>query len=100
KVVTGKENIQCRLAARPKITAPGRNSQISPMVRFSDTASDRATLLEVVAQDRAGLLFDLSQVISESGCNIEVILVNTEAHKAFDVFYLTASGDKLTPSHQ
>src|SRR5690606_41685882 len=46
KVVTGKENIQSRLAARPKITAPGRNSHISPMVRFSDTASDRATLLE------------------------------------------------------
>lgn len=100
KVVAGKENIQSRLAARPKVVAPSRNSQISPMVRFSDTASDRATLLEVVAQDRAGLLFDLAQVISESGCNIEVILVNTEAHKAFDVFYLTASGDKLTPSHQ
>jgi [protein-PII] uridylyltransferase len=46
----------------------------------------------VVAQDRPGLLYDLARAISEAGCNIEVVLVNTEAHKALDAFYLTHSG--------
>ena len=32
-----------------------------------------------------------------SGGNIEVVLIDTQAHKAIDVFYVTAAGKKLTP---
>jgi [protein-PII] uridylyltransferase len=50
-----------------------------------------------VAEDRPGLLYDLASAISSSGANIEVVLVDTEAHKAIDVFYVTAGGKKLEP---
>ena len=30
-----------------------------------------------------------------SGGNIEVVLIDTEAHKALDVFYVTSKGGKL-----
>jgi [protein-PII] uridylyltransferase len=33
--------------------------------------------------------------MSRAGCNIEVVLIDTEAHKAIDVFYVTAGGRKL-----
>ena len=36
-----------------------------------------------------------ARAISESGCNIEVVLIDTEAHKALDVFYVTHCGHKL-----
>ena len=49
----------------------------------------------MVAQDRPGLLYDLASAISSAGCNIEVVLIDTEAHKALDVFYVTAGGKKL-----
>ena len=32
-----------------------------------------------------------------AGCNIEVVLIDTEAHKALDVFYVTHQGHKLEP---
>jgi [protein-PII] uridylyltransferase len=54
--------------------------------------------VEVTTQDRPGLLYDLASAISEAGCSIEVVLVDTEAHKALDVFYLTANGRKLEPA--
>jgi [protein-PII] uridylyltransferase len=40
------------------------------------------------------LLYDLASAISSQGCNIEVVLIDTEAHKAIDVFYVTAEGQK------
>ena len=55
---------------------------------------------EIVARDRPGLLYDLAGQISAAGCNIEVVLIDTEAHKALDVFYVTFQGKKLPPQLQ
>ena len=49
-----------------------------------------------MTQDRPGLLCDIASVISGSGSNIEVVLVDTEAKKAIDVFYVTRAGAKLS----
>jgi [protein-PII] uridylyltransferase len=49
-----------------------------------------------VAADRPGLLYDLASAISAQGGNIEVVLTDTTAHQAIDVFYVTAGGRKLT----
>jgi [protein-PII] uridylyltransferase len=92
RVVRGEESVAKRLKGRPATQPPSRRVQVPPSIRFDTAASSRATLLEVVAQDRPGLLYDLARAISEAGCNIEVVLVNTEAHKALDAFYLTHSG--------
>ena len=68
---------------------------ITPLVRFNNDASDLATLIEFVGQDRPGLLYDLTSAISNAGCNIELVMIDTEAHKALDVFYVTRHGTKL-----
>jgi [protein-PII] uridylyltransferase len=82
------------LQNRPKPAPPSRNAQVPSTVSFNPEASDSATLIEIVAHDRPGLLYDLAAAISAEGCNIEVVLIDTEAHKAIDVFYVTAGGRK------
>jgi [protein-PII] uridylyltransferase len=94
RVVLGRVDVRQLLQNRPKPAPPSRNSQVQPTVSFNPEASDSATLIEIVAQDRPGLLYDLAAAISAEGCNIEVVLIDTEAHKAIDVFYVTAGGRK------
>ncbi len=97
RVTLGKLKVGQLLKTRPAPPPPTQRSRIEPAVSFNHSASETATLIEIVAEDRPGLLHDLTRAISEAGCNIEVVLVDTEAHKAIDVFYVTLNGRKLTP---
>jgi [protein-PII] uridylyltransferase len=73
---------------------------VQPRVHFDANACDSATLIEIIAEDRPGLLYDLSSAISTAGCNIDVVLIDTEGHKAIDVFYVATNGLKLSSNTQ
>ncbi len=91
--VEGRRQVEHLLRARAN---PKRHpTEEITRVAFDNTASERATLFEITASDRPGLLFDLARSISAKGFNIEVVLIDTEGRKAIDVFYVTDGGRPL-----
>jgi [protein-PII] uridylyltransferase len=94
RVVLGKDDVRRLLKGRkPPSNRP--KAYFTPTVTFDNESSPTATLVEIVAEDRPGLLYDLASTFSSAGCSIDVVLIDTESHKALDVFYVRKDGGKL-----
>ncbi|WP_298137898.1 [protein-PII] uridylyltransferase [Acidiferrobacter sp.] len=66
-----------------------KNFPIATEVRFSSTANGQLTVMEVIAQDRPGLLHQLALALLAGGTRIVNAKVATFGERAEDVFFLT-----------
>jgi [protein-PII] uridylyltransferase len=98
RVALGKTDGQRLLRSRAQAELKKRGAP--PQVHFDSDACETATLVEIVAEDRPGLLYNLATVFSSTACNIDVVLIDTKGHRAIDVFYVAHEGQKLSPELQ
>lgn len=86
--ITGTLPLAERLSAREQAyLRSSRGAQPSEVIWYDDAAAE-ATVVEVRADDRAGLLYWLTSVFDESGIDIISARVETFGADAIDVFYL------------
>ena len=100
EAVSGEINVVDLMETKFKPGAPGPKVKIEPKVQIDNTCSLHSTLVEIIAQDRPGLLYDISSTLAEVGCNIEVAIIDTQGQTATDVFHVTCAGTKLDLPHQ
>jgi [protein-PII] uridylyltransferase len=87
------------MAERARHYAPARRRTAPPTpprVYVDQEASDFATVVEVHADDRVGLLFQITRVLADLGLDVHLAKVSTIGDRVVDAFYVRdASGGKL-----
>lgn len=63
-------------------------------VRVDNNEATDRTIVEVITQDRVGLLFWIAETIFECGLSIDLAKIHTEGARVTDVFYVTTEERK------
>jgi [protein-PII] uridylyltransferase len=101
EVVSGHADVTSLLRGRQQSVLQWHGSaRVAPVVRADNEASERYTILDIVAGNALGLLYRISRVISHHGCDVDLVLISTEGERAIDVFHITKAGAKLTEAEQ
>ena len=99
-VVAGHASVTERLRGREQSLFHRRPQRFSPVVHVDNQLSRRYTILDIVSDDSLGLLYRISRVISQHECEVDLVLIATEGHKAIDVFHITKGGAKLSDAEE
>ncbi|MCW2881132.1 MAG: (Protein-PII) uridylyltransferase [Sphaerisporangium sp.] len=100
-VLAGRLDIEQRLARRTRSVRPARVPVAPPRVSLVDDASQTATVVEVRAHDRPGLLWRIGRAFGECNLDVRAARVETLGAEAVDVFYVVdRSGRPITDPAQ
>ena len=99
-VVAQKSDVTARLRGREQSLFQKKAPRFAPVVRIDNETSGRYTILDIIADNALGLLYRISRVMSQHGCDVDLVLIATEGEKAIDVFHITKAGAKLTGAEQ
>jgi [protein-PII] uridylyltransferase len=77
--------LEKRRFAPPRVEA----FKVAPEVYVNNVLSDAFTVIEVTGRDRTGLLYELTNALSDLSLDIASAHVTTFGEKAVDVFYVT-----------
>ena len=91
KVLSGGQVDLAALIAKQKSVAPIYKSlegeRIPVAIRFDNNTSEARTVIDLEAEDRLGLLYDISQALTELNLDLSLAKISTEKGAAMDSFY-------------
>ncbi len=99
RVLRGEADVDQLVAARRTSPGPFQSTLLPRLpvkVEIDNAASDRATIVEVYAHDRPGLLYDISHKLSALELDIILTKITTEVDQVADIFYVQdKDGNKI-----
>lgn len=70
--------------------------KVSAEVKINNKDSDFYTIIEVTGEDRMGILYGITQALTDHGCDIHFARISTLGNRIVDVFYVQDTwGEKV-----
>ena len=89
------DELRSALTNKSRPPAPGlygrqekRGIAVAPKVEFDNDSSEHYTIIDITAQDRVGLLFEVTKALYELNLDIGSAKIVTEGAKVLDSFYV------------
>lgn len=88
-VITGKVKVETLVRKRkPSILDKKAKPGVRTNVQIDNEVSDFYTVLDIHAQNRIGLLYDITSTLSRLGLYIYIAKISTKGDEAADIFYV------------
>jgi [protein-PII] uridylyltransferase len=92
KALTGSDVDFHGLIAKQKVSRPlyqaYTGERMSTTIQFDNQTSETRTLVEIQTEDRLGLLYEVSQALTELSLDVSGAKISTEKGAAIDSFYV------------
>ncbi len=70
--------------------------KVSGEIKINNDDSDFYTIVEVTGEDRIGILYEITQALTDHGCDIHFARISTLGNRIVDVFYVQDTwGEKI-----
>jgi [protein-PII] uridylyltransferase len=98
EILGGKVFLRDLLCKRKELN--GIKQKVIPKVpgevKINNQDSDFYTIVEVMGEDRLGILYEVSQALTDHGCDIHFARISTLGNRIVDVFYVQDEwGEKI-----
>jgi len=98
EVLSGNDSLKDLLSKRKE--SNGIKQKIIPRVpgevKINNQESDFYTIVEITGEDRLGILYEITQALTDHGCNIHFARISTLGNRIVDVFYVQDEwGEKI-----
>jgi [protein-PII] uridylyltransferase len=86
-LLTAKESNSIHKKVMPRVPAE---------IRVNNQDSDFYTIVEVTGEDRIGILYEITETLTDHGCDIHFARISTLGNRIIDVFYVQDTwGEKI-----
>ena len=97
QAIFGSKDVHKLIKRKSKRRFLSRPKKYETRIEIDNDVSIGETVVDVIAQDRPGLLYDISRTFFELDCSIDRAKITTHIDKVIDVFYIRdATGEKIT----
>lgn len=98
EILSGKVSLKDLLSKRNESNGIKQKviPRVSGEVKINNQDSDFYTIVEVTGEDRLGILYEITQVLTDHGCDIHFARISTLGNRIVDVFYVQDEwGEKI-----
>jgi [protein-PII] uridylyltransferase len=98
EILGGAASLKTFFSQRKEVSSPHqkRIPGVPAEVRVDNQDSVFYTIIEVIGEDRLGILYEVTQALTDNGCNIHFARISTLGNRIVDVFYIQNElGEKI-----